>query len=105
MRFDLQDLQELQRFLIGQSGSLIANLVFCCIFANHVSVNIISPLPRPTAPGVVVFAVGDGSAVLLVEVFPLFPLFPVFFDSAGGRIERKNLFVKVRPFEKRNMRV
>ena len=44
----------------------------------------------------VVFAVGDGSAVLLVEVFPLFPLFPVFFDSAGGPIERKNLFVKVR---------
>ncbi len=43
--------------------------------------------------------------MLLVEVFPLIPLFPVFFDSAGGRIERKNLFVKVRPFEKRNMRV
>jgi len=33
--------------------------------------------------------------MLLVEVFPLFPLFPVFFDRAGGRFERKNLFVKV----------
>ena len=33
--------------------------------------------------------------MLLVEVFPLIPLFPVFFDRAGGRFERKNLFVKV----------
>ena len=38
---------------------------------------------------------GMDLAMLLIEVFPLFPLFPVFFDRAGGRIERKNLFVKV----------
>jgi len=69
--------------------------VFCCIFANHFSVRFTLPSPWFMESGVATFAVSDGSAVLLVEVFPLFPLFPVFFDSAGGRIERKNLFVKV----------
>jgi len=95
LRFDLQDLQELQRFMIGQNGRNFAISVFCCIFAYYCPVNITSPLPRLTAPVATAFAIGVGLAVHLFEVFPLFPLFPVFFDSAGGRIERKNLFVKV----------
>jgi len=33
--------------------------------------------------------------MLLIEVFTLFTLFPVFFDSAEGQFEWKNLFVKV----------
>ena len=34
LRFDLQDLQELQRFLIGQKGGLIANLGFKLQFSK-----------------------------------------------------------------------
>lgn len=73
----------------------------------HIITLCVLPYPQPSLrdPGDSQEPKGEDFTMLLVEVFPLIPLFPVFFDSAGGRIERKNLFVKVRPFEKRNMRV
>ena len=64
MGSDLQDLQELQRFLIVRRGGLIANRSW------------------------------DGLAMLREGVFAVFTLFTLFFDGAGGGIECKNRLLR-----------
>ena len=84
-RVNLQKLQELQRFLMAQKGSLIANLVvkvhFCKSFLceYYVAHDLVCGIR-----GGAQYPMGIDLAMLLIEVFPLFPLFPVFFDSAEG---------------------
>ena len=75
---------------------MIANPVIKVHFCNFLSMNNPLPSPRFTAPGVVVFSVGEGLAVLLFEVFTVFTLFTLFFEGAEEQFECKNLIVKVR---------
>ena len=85
-RLNLQELQELQRFLIGQKGSLIANLVVkvhFCIFFLVTLIQVYSDRDGAQYP------MGMDFTTLLIEVFTLFTVFTLFFDGAGGRYERK----------------
>ena len=90
--FDLQDLQELQCFLIVHIGRDECKSRILGAFLQ-----IVSHYDHPglRCPGCCAISNGKGLDVLSFEVFTLFTLFTVFFDGAGGRFECKNLFVKV----------